>query len=64
MNQYEFEKVEKISDKTLSTLENMIDELQIAEVERIIYKNLIKSLIRSEKLDAAIAMQEYYMKGR
>ena len=64
MNQYEFEKVEKISDKTLSTLENMIDELQIAEVERTIYKNLIKSLIRSEKLDAAIAMQEYYMKGR
>lgn len=64
MNQYEFEKVEKISDKTLSTLETMIDELQIAEVERTIYKNLIKSLIRSEKLDAAIAMQEYYMKGR
>lgn len=64
MNQYEFEKVEKISDKTLITLENLIDELQIAEVERTIYKNLIKSMIRSEKLDAAIAMQEYYMKGR
>ena len=64
MNQYEFEQVEKISDKTLSTIETMIDELEIAEVERTIYKNLIKAMIRSEKLDAAIVMQEYYMKGR
>ena len=61
MNNTEFEKVEQISDKTLHTIDDMIDELEIAEVERTIYKNLIKAMIRSEKLDAAVAMQEYYM---
>ena len=64
MNNSEFEKIERISNKTLDNIEKMIDELEIAECERKIYKNLIKAMIRSEKLDAAIAMQEYYMKER
>lgn len=64
MNNSEFEKIERISTKTLDNIEKMIDELEIAECERKIYKNLIKAMIRSEKLDAAIAMQEYYMKER
>ena len=61
MEQYDFDKIEKISCKTLDTIENMIDELEIAEVERTIYKNLIKAMIRKEKLDSAVAMQEYYL---
>lgn len=64
MNNSEFEKIERISNKTLDNIEKMIDELEIAECERKIYKNLIKAMIRSEKLDAAIVMQEYYMKER
>lgn len=64
LEQYDFDKIEKISCKTLDTIEKMIDELEIAEVERTIYKKLIKAMIRSEKLDAAIVMQEYYMKGK
>lgn len=64
MNNSEFEKIERISSKTLDNIEKMIDELEIAECERKIYKNLIKAMIRSEKLDAAIVMQEYYMKER
>ena len=64
MNNSEFEKIERISSKTLDNIEKMIDELEIAECERKIYKNLIKAMILSEKLDAAIVMQEYYMKER
>lgn len=64
MNNSEFEKIERISNKTLDTIEKMIDELEIAECERKIYKNLIKAMIRTERLDAAIIMQEYYMKER
>ena len=64
MKQYDFEKIEKTSNKTLETIDNMIDELEIAEIERTIYKNLLKALIRSERLDAAVAVQEYYMKER
>ena len=61
MTNTEFEKIEQISDKTLDSIEKMIDELEIAEIERKIYKNLIKAMIRKEKLDAAVVMQEHCM---
>lgn len=62
MTELEFERIEKVTQATEDTIERMIDELELPEVERRIYKNLIKSMIRSERLDAAIVIQEHYTK--
>lgn len=61
MNQIDFEKIEKISEKNLRTINDMIDELEIAEVDRTMYKNLIRAIIRNEKMQSAVAMQEYFI---
>ena len=60
MTQLDYERIETVTSATADTIDRMIDELEIPEVERRIYKNLILSMIRSERLDAAIVIQEHY----
>ena len=64
MTNYDFEGIAKTSEKTATTIRDMIDELEISECERTIYKNLLMALVRSERLNAAVKMQEYYIKNK
>ena len=56
MTNYEYHKVGEPSQKAMDTIENIFDEINIAEIERQTYKNLFTALIRSERLEAALEM--------
>lgn len=54
MTNYEFSKVGEASEKAMNTLDCMFDDLHIMDCEKTVYKNLLISLIRSERLNAAL----------
>lgn len=58
MTNYEYHKVGEPSQKATDTIENIFDEISMAEVERQTYKNLLMALIRSERLHAALEMYD------
>lgn len=58
MTNYEYSKIAELSNKANDTIENVFDDLCRSETERQIYKNLLTSLIREERLSAALEMME------
>lgn len=57
MTNYEYSKIGEPSEKAIDTIESMFEDLHILECEKKVYKDLVISLIRSERLNAAV---EYY----
>ena len=58
MTNYEYSKLAILSNKAVDTIENVFDELCRSETERKIYKDLLKALIREERLSAALEIME------
>ena len=61
MNQIDFEKIATISDRGSKNINEIIDEIDSGIIDRDYCKLIIKDVIKNERLNAAIAMQEYYL---
>lgn len=61
MNQEAFDKIYNISEKSEKVLKNYIEGMEIFEVEKKMLLDMMITIIKNERIDAAIAFNEYEM---
>lgn len=62
MTQEEFNKIAQTTQYTLGIINQLIDELEVGDTRREIYREVILMALHREKTEAALQMMEYCKK--